>query len=132
MYEGVCLIPCIPGVRWVCQMPQVSYTDLEIYGLHPISLYYVCNVFILTYVMTQKEDILMETIQVRIKEQTENQIDRLQKRTSAPSRSDAIRRAIELSDVITGEVQHGSKIIIEAKDGTQRQVLIPNLEADEY
>lgn len=46
-----------------------------------------------------KERSLMSIIQVRMKPNTIDQIDKLQERVHAPSRSDAIRRAIEISDM---------------------------------
>jgi len=76
--------------------------------------------------------VFMDTnVQVRMKEKTLKQTSRLQERVGAPSRSDTIRRAIELSDLITREAQHGSKIIIETKGGKQKQILIPNIEIED-
>lgn len=68
-------------------------------------------------------------IQVRMREATIAQADRLKENLHAPSRSDAIRRAIELSDVLTVAVKHGDKIVIEGKSG-KKQVIIPGLEEE--
>ncbi len=56
-------------------------------------------------------------IQVRMKDNTISQVDKLQKSVHAPSRSDAIRRAIEISDVLVNAVEQGDKVIIESRDG---------------
>ena len=69
----------------------------------------------------------MSLIQVRMREKTLQQADRLKERVGAPSRSDAIRRAIEIGELITKEVENGNKIIIETKSGKHKQILIPNL-----
>lgn len=69
----------------------------------------------------------MSVIQVRMKPNTIEQIDKLQGCVHAPSRSDAIRRAIEISDMLVNAVEHGDKIIIESKNGKQRQILISGL-----
>lgn len=66
-------------------------------------------------------------VPVRMKENTLQQIDKLQKRVHAPSRSDAVRRAVEISDLLVNAVEHGDKIIIESKNGKQRQILILGL-----
>lgn len=71
--------------------------------------------------------IMASVVQVRMKENTIKQVDKLQKTVHAPSRSDAIRRAVEISDVLVNAVSHGDKIIIESKDGKQRQILISGL-----
>ena len=82
-------------------------------------------------VMIQTEDTLMTLVQVRMRQKTLEQAERLKERIGAPSRSDAIRRAIELSELITKEAKHGNKIIIETKNGKQKQILIPNIEVEE-
>jgi len=74
-----------------------------------------------------KERSLMSIIQVRMKPNTIDQIDKLQERVHAPSRSDAIRRAIEISDMLVNAVEHGDKVIIESRNGKQRQILISGL-----
>ena len=51
------------------------------------------------------------------------------KNIHAPSRSDAIRRAIELSDTLTTAIKHGDKIVIEGKSG-KKQIIIPGLEEE--
>jgi hypothetical protein len=69
----------------------------------------------------------MSVIQVRVKQNTIDQIEKLQDRVNAPSRSDAIRRAVEISDMLVNAVDHGDKLIIESKNGKQRQILISGL-----
>lgn len=66
-------------------------------------------------------------VPVRMKENTIEQIDKIQKKVHAPSRSDAVRRAIEISQVLVNAVSHGEKVIIENKDGKQRQIWIQGL-----
>lgn len=67
------------------------------------------------------------TVPVRMKDNTIYQIDNLQNRVHAPSRSDAIRRAIEISDLLVNAVEHGDRVIIESKNGRQREILIAGL-----
>lgn len=70
---------------------------------------------------------MTDIIQVRMKSNTINQVDKLQKRVHAPSRSDAIRRAVEISDLLVNAVEHGDKVIIESKNGKQKEILIAGL-----
>lgn len=67
------------------------------------------------------------TIQVRMKDNTLDQVDNLQKRVHAPSRSDAIRRAVEISDILVKAIERGDRVIIESENGKQRQILISGL-----
>jgi hypothetical protein len=68
----------------------------------------------------------MPNVMIRMKDETLSQTDRLQKKFGAPSRSDVIRRAIDLSDAISGAVHKGDKIIIEG-NGERREIIIPGL-----
>ena len=69
-----------------------------------------------------------EIVQVRMKENTQEKLSKLQKKVHAPSRSDAIRRAVDISDVLVNAIEHGDRIIIESKNGKQRQILISGLD----
>lgn len=69
----------------------------------------------------------MPLVQVRMKDRTLSQIDDVQNRVHAPSRSDAVRRAIELTDVITKALEHGDKVIIEGHGGKKVQILVPGI-----
>ncbi|KTC94881.1 hypothetical protein [Legionella feeleii] len=72
----------------------------------------------------------MTNVLIRMKDETLNQTDRLQKKFGAPSRSDVIRRAIGLSDALTGAIQKGDKLIIEGH-GQRREIIIPGLTNEE-
>lgn len=69
----------------------------------------------------------MTVVQVRMKDSTIKQVDKLQDRVHAQSRSDAIRRAVEISDLLVDAVGEGDKVIIESKNGKQREILISGL-----
>lgn len=68
-------------------------------------------------------------INIRMKDETLAQTERLQKSLNAPSKSDVIRRAIQLNDVLATRIKDGGKIIIENKDGSKTQILIPGINA---
>lgn len=68
----------------------------------------------------------MTNIMLRMKEETLSQTDKLQKKMGAPSRSDVIRRAIDLSDILASAIQRGDKIIIEGDD-RKFQLIIPGI-----
>lgn len=68
----------------------------------------------------------MTNILIRMKEQTLEQTDMLQKKFQAPSRSDVIRRAIDLSYALTAALQKGDKILIEG-NGRTRELIIPGV-----
>lgn len=68
----------------------------------------------------------MANIMIRMKEETLEQADRLQKKFGAPSRSDVVRRALDLSDVIASALQKGDRLVIEGH-GKVRELIIPGL-----
>jgi hypothetical protein len=68
----------------------------------------------------------MTQLVIRTTADTINQIERLQKKFGAPSRSDVIRKAIDLSDAISAAFIKGDKIIIEGH-GQRREILIPGI-----
>ena len=74
---------------------------------------------------------MSSVLNIRMKEETLKQTNRLQKSFRAPSKSDVIRRAIELSDVIASSINEGGRIIIENKDGTKSRVILPGLVNEE-
>lgn len=68
-----------------------------------------------------------QIIQVRMKEQTIGQIDKLKTIVNAPSRSDAVRRAVDITDILLTAILKGEKIIVEKKNGKQTEILITGL-----
>jgi len=68
-----------------------------------------------------------EVIQVRMKQNTIEQLDHMKKLVNAPSRSDAVRRAVVLGNMLINSIVSGERIIIESKDGKQRQIVIHGL-----
>ena len=69
---------------------------------------------------------MSSTLNIRIKDETLAQTDRLQKKFDSPSRSDVIRRAVGLSDALTEAVGRGDRLILEGR-GMRREVFIPGL-----
>lgn len=65
-------------------------------------------------------------VQFRMKDETVEQTNRLQKKFNAPSKSDVIRRAIGLSDALVSAIESGDKIYIEGHGG-KKQLLIPGI-----
>jgi len=72
-------------------------------------------------------EIKTEVIQVRMKEHTLEQLDRLKTVVKSSSRSDAVRRSLDISDVFIDTIIKGGKVIIEDKKGKQQQILITGL-----
>ncbi len=70
---------------------------------------------------------IMAVIQVRMKENTIEQLEKFQNIVKAPSKSDAVRRSIEITDLLVNSIGKGERIIIESSNGKQRQVLISGL-----
>ena len=69
---------------------------------------------------------MSQMIHIKMQDDTLAQTDRILKKLKAPSRSDVIRRAIGLSDILINSIEHGDKLYIESK-GQKREILIPGL-----
>jgi len=66
-------------------------------------------------------------IQVRMRAITIDQADETVEKIGAPSRSDVIRRAVDLQYALVMAIEQGDKIMIHGKKGRQTQILIPGL-----
>ncbi len=66
-------------------------------------------------------------VSVRMRDNTISQVETLAKKVHAPSKSDAIRSAVEISSLLLDAVEQGGKVILEDKNGKQKQVLIQGL-----
>jgi hypothetical protein len=69
----------------------------------------------------------VQVLQVRVRDKTLNQVDRLKAMVQAPSRSDAVRRAMDITDTLVNAILKGERIIIETQSGKQRQIMIAGL-----
>lgn len=58
---------------------------------------------------------------------TLTQLENFQRSVNCPSLSDAIRRAVEIIDVLVRAIENGDRVIIESKNRKQRQILITGL-----
>jgi Ribbon-helix-helix protein, copG family len=72
-------------------------------------------------------EIKSEVVQVRMREDTLEQLDRLKAVVKSSSRSDAVRRAVGIVDILLNTVISGGQIIIEDKKGKQKQIVITGL-----
>jgi Ribbon-helix-helix protein, copG family len=72
-------------------------------------------------------EIKSEVVQVRMREDTLEQLDRLKAVVKSSSRSDAVRRAVGIVDILLNTVISGGQIIVEDKKGKQKQILITGL-----
>lgn len=68
-----------------------------------------------------------EVVQVRMREDTLDQVNRLESILKTASRSDAVRRAVGIADLLIDAILKGEKVILEKKNGKQTQILITGL-----
>jgi hypothetical protein len=69
---------------------------------------------------------MSHALNIRMQDKTLKEADRLMNLFNAPSRSDVIRRAIELSDILSKAISRGEKIMIVGKGG-RREIFLPGL-----
>jgi hypothetical protein len=66
----------------------------------------------------------IELVQIRMKAITFEQLENIQISTNAASRSDAIRKSVDLVDTLLKAVKNGSKIILEDKKGKCKELIL--------
>jgi hypothetical protein len=69
-------------------------------------------------------------LQIKVKNNTLNDIDTLQKSFHASGRSDTVRRSIDIASALASAVKKGDKIIVESKDGERKQIIITGLKSE--
>jgi len=76
--------------------------------------------------MTNKAKNDTHVVNVRMKNQTINKIEELKDLLHASSRSDTVRRAIDICELLAKEAKKGGKLII--KEGKNlKEIVIPGL-----
>lgn len=70
---------------------------------------------------------MSKLLQVKVLDNTVDEINELQKKIHAPSISDTVRRSIEITSALARSVEKGDKIIIEAKNGDKKQIIITGM-----
>ena len=69
-----------------------------------------------------------QLVQVRMKNHTLEQIDRFKAIVRCSGRSEALRRAVGITELLVNAVSKGERIIIESPNGKQRQIIITGME----
>lgn len=70
---------------------------------------------------------MSKLLQVKVLDETLEELGDLQKKIHAPSMSDTVRRSIEITSALTRSVEKGDKIIIQSKDGSEKQIIITGM-----
>ncbi len=65
-----------------------------------------------------------ELVQIRMKGITLEQLENIKKCTNAASRSDTVRKSIDLVDTLVNAVKNGSKVILEDKKGKCKELIL--------
>lgn len=65
-----------------------------------------------------------DLVQIRMKDITLKQLENIKNCTNAASRSDAIRKSIDLVDTLINAVKHGDKILLEDKKGKSKELIL--------
>lgn len=74
--------------------------------------------------VTQRRGIMSHILKIVAKTETLNQLNKLQDELKAPSKSDVIRRAIELYEYLLTNTNNGSKLILRDKYQDKEVILV--------
>lgn len=67
------------------------------------------------------------TLKIWIKKKTFQKLDELRDKFNTPSRSDIVRRALELQYTLIKAIENGDKIYIEGENNRRREIHIPGI-----
>lgn len=69
----------------------------------------------------------VQVVQVRMRNETLGQVDRLRAIVGCQGRSEAVRRAVGITDILVDAIVKGQRVILEQPNGKQTQLLITGL-----
>lgn len=64
-------------------------------------------------------------VQIKMSDETLNQIDHVKDRINAETKTGAIRSSIAIADMVTEAMSKGSNVIIEEPNGNKYRITIP-------
>ncbi len=70
---------------------------------------------------------MLEDVTFKMRNDTLSQLDYIKNAVKAPSRSDAIRRTIDITNNLINAITQGNRILIESHDGSKKQLSISGM-----
>lgn len=67
-------------------------------------------------------------VQMKLKPDTIEEIETLQRLLKTENKTAAIKQAIEVTNLIAEAIAHGGNIVLEESNGTRSKLIIPTLE----
>lgn len=68
-----------------------------------------------------------KSVQMNLRENTIKQINRMQEEISASSRTDVVKTAVDIADMVINTIKEGGTVIIETANGNQSKIIIPGM-----
>lgn len=66
-------------------------------------------------------------VQMNIRQPTLNKISVLQDTLGANNRTDAVKAAIDVAEIVARAIKNGGRVVIEEKDGSRSKLVIPGI-----
>lgn len=71
----------------------------------------------------------IKNIQIRMREHTIHQMDKMKEMVKCPGRSETVRRAMDIADMVITSLMKGDRVIIESGNGKQKQIIVSGVNA---
>ncbi len=69
----------------------------------------------------------IQNVQIRMRAHTLEQLERMKTISGAPGKSETVRRAMDIADMVVNSIVRGDKVLIESGNGKQRQIMIAGI-----
>lgn len=66
-------------------------------------------------------------VQMNLRPRTFDKLEELKERLHADNRTEAVKRCLQIADVVSKTIMHGGKVILEESDGTRAKLMLPDL-----
>lgn len=66
-------------------------------------------------------------VQMNLRPRTFNKLEELKERLHADNRTEAVKRSLEIADVISKTIKQGGKVFLEEADGTRSKLVLPDM-----
>ncbi len=66
-------------------------------------------------------------VQMNFKPRTLDKLEQLKERLHADNRTETVKRALEITDMVIETISKGGRVILEEKDGKQYKLVLPGI-----
>jgi len=70
-------------------------------------------------------------VHMKMRASTVDKVNKLQESLNVNTRTDAVKTAIDVTEMVAKTIKSGGQVILEKKDGSRSKIIIPNFYGNE-